>query len=68
MSALTARWGEGGEGDCNPMPKSYRLMGEMSTKVKNVAKYRPFGLKKHNNEKFLAQLLSTDISYMPSNE
>lgn len=68
MSASTAHWGKGGEGDCNSMLKSYGLMGEMSTKLKNVAKYRPFGLKKHNNEKFLAQLLNTDISYMPSDE
>lgn len=68
MSASTAGWGKEGEGDCNPMPKSYRLMGEMSTKVKNVAKHRPFGLKKCNNEKFLAQLLSMDISYVPSDE
>lgn len=36
----------------------------MSTKLKNIAKYRPFGLEKHHNEKFLAQLLNTDTSYM----
>ena len=41
---------------------------EMSTKLKNIAKYRPFGLEKHHNEKFLAQLLNTDISYMTSDE
>lgn len=25
----------------------------MSTKLNNIAKYKPFGLQKHNNEKFL---------------
>lgn len=33
-----------------------------------MAKYRPFGLEKHHNEKFLAQLLNTGISYMTSDE
>lgn len=40
------------------------LSEQMSTKLKNIAKYRPFELEKHHNEKFLAQLLNTDISYM----
>lgn len=39
----------------------------MSTKLNNIARCKPFGLQKHHNEKFLAQVLK-QVSYMTPNE